>query len=226
VSRAQLARRIEALAQFRVADPTTPELAEDDRHHLLRVLRASEGDEVVVTDGRGTWAFARVIGGTLIREEPVAFDEPDDETTLYLSPLKGDRSEWAVAKATELGVTTIVPLLSARVVVKTSGASFVKSLGKWRRVAAAVAGQCRRTHDLTVADPIGINGVPAGVAAADFFGASPLDGLSAIAIGPEGGWAPDEWDAGRTTVGLGETVLRGDTAALAAATLLVSQRPG
>lgn len=219
-------RRVDALAQFRVADPVAPELDDDDRHHLFRVLRARDGDEVVVTDGAGAWSFARVSAGELERVSEVRHDPRASEVTLYLAPLKGDRSEWAVAKATELGVARIVPLRAQRVVAATRPGQLEAAVAKWRRVAAAVAGQCRRTHDLVVADPVTVAAVPGDVAVCDFEGDGSLDGVRAVAIGPEGGWEPGEWGAERRRLGLGATVLRGDTAAVAAATLLISAGPG
>jgi 16S rRNA (uracil1498-N3)-methyltransferase len=226
VSPLQFGRRVDALAQFRVADPETPVLSDDDRHHLFRVLRARDGDELVVTNGAGAWSFTRVVGGELERVSDVEHDPHEDDVTLYLAPLKGDRSEWAVAKATELGVSTIVPLCAARVVAATRTGQLESAVAKWRRVAAAVAGQCRRTYDIVVTNPVAVSDVPAEVAVCDFAGSGSLDGVRAIAIGPEGGWAPDEWSAERVRLGLGGTVLRGDTAAVAAATLLVQARDG
>ncbi len=222
----QFARRVEAVGQFHVGDPSVPELSDDDAHHLWRVLRAREGDEVVVTNGHGAWAFATLTDGHLARSSDVVIDEEPAPAELYLSPLKGDRSEWAVVKATELGVTRIVPLLSERVVIKWKTATSDKFLARWRRVAREASGQCRRSHDVVVDEPVSVADVPLHVAVADFDGTDTLDGVRAIAIGPEGGWAPNEFDDRFTRVGLGTTVLRGDTAAVAAATLLVQRRPG
>jgi 16S rRNA U1498 N3-methylase RsmE len=119
-----------------------------------------------------------------------------------------------------------VPLRAARVVAATRAGQLDAAIAKWRRIAAAVAGQCRRTHDLVVAEPVAVIDVPSHVAVCDFEGTGSLAGVRAVAIGPEGGWAPEEWDAERTRIGLGGSVLRGDTAALAAATLLVQARVG
>ncbi len=226
MSRLDFARRVDALAQFRVSDVGAPQLSDADRHHLFKVLRARSGEEIVVTNGAGSWAFAKTQDFALQRVSDVMFDEPDDELTLYLAPLKGDRDEWAVAKATELGITTIVPLLSERVVVKWSGERRVKALARWRRIVAETSGQCRRTYDVNVSEPCAVGDVGADVAVADFSGTAELTSVRAIAVGPEGGWAHDEWGAEHARVGLGETVLRAETAAVAAVTLLVSGRSG
>jgi 16S rRNA (uracil1498-N3)-methyltransferase len=226
VSRLEFARRTAAVAQFRVDDVATPVLSSDDSHHLFKVLRAREDEELVVTNGHGSWAFAHVRGTKIDRASDVALDDADEPVTLYLSPLKGDRDDWAVAKATELGVNVIVPLLAQRVVVKWSGERRTKALARWRRVAADAAGQCRRTYDVVVSEPCAVSDVPSGVGIADFEGSANLTTLRAVAVGPEGGWERGEWETSRPRVGLGETVLRAETAALAAATLLVSSRRG
>jgi 16S rRNA (uracil1498-N3)-methyltransferase len=213
-------RRVAALGQFRVLDPLQPSLSPDDEHHLRTVLRARSGEEIVVTDGRGSWALCEVGDVGLHRVTPVHLDPSAPETTLYLAPLKGDRSEWTVAKATELGVSHIVPLVSARLVVKFKGDVRDRIVARWRRITAEATGQCRRTYDVTVDEPVRVSDVPVSVAVADFDGGPNWGGVRAVAIGPEGGWAPDEWAIDRRRVVLGPTVLRGETAGVVAAALL------
>ena len=213
-------RRVAALGQFRVDDPQAPVLATLDEHHLRTVLRARSGEEIVVTDGRGSWSLCEVGDVGLHRVSPVHADPATIETTLYLAPLKGDRSEWAVAKATEVGVSRIVPLMSERLVVKFKGEVRDKIVARWRRIAAETAGQCRRTFDLVVDDPVRVGDVPVDVAVAAFDGDPDWRGVTAVAIGPEGGWAPGEWTDERRRVVLGPTVLRGETAGVLAAALL------
>jgi 16S rRNA (uracil1498-N3)-methyltransferase len=219
-------RRVAALAQFHVENLEAPELQRDDEHHLRRVLRASEGEEVVVTDGQGSWALYEVLSFGLRRVSDITLDPPSPETSLYLTPLKGERAEWAVAKATEVGVSRIVPLIAERMVVKFKGEAREKILSRWRRIAGETANQCRRTYDLVVADPIKVKDVHSLVAVADLGATGNWAGLRSVAIGPEGGWAKDEWDVGRRRVGLGPTVLRAETAAVVAASLLAFQAGG
>jgi 16S rRNA (uracil1498-N3)-methyltransferase len=173
-----------------------------------------------VTDGHGSWSLCEVQDAALNRVTPVQHDPASPLTTLYLSPLKGDRSEWAVAKATELGVSRIVPLVSERLVVKFKGETRDKIVARWRRIASESCGQCRRTYDVEVSDPVDVAQVPDDVCIADFDGESNWNGVSAVAIGPEGGWAPDEWSAHRRHLALGPTVLRAETAGTVAAALL------
>jgi len=219
VSHLEWPRRVAALAQFRVDDPHMPVLSTDDEHHLRTVLRARSGEEIVVTDGEGAWSLCEVGDVGLHRVTPVEVDDPTLETTLYLAPLKGDRSEWVVAKATELGVSRVVPLVSDRLVVKFKGEVREKIVARWRRIAAEANGQCRRTHFVHVEEPVHVRDVPVNVAVADFDGDADWHNVRAVAIGPEGGWAPDEWTA-RQKLSLGPTVLRAETAGVVAASLL------
>jgi 16S rRNA (uracil1498-N3)-methyltransferase len=137
--------------------------------------------------------------------------------------LKGDRSEWAVAKAVELGATRIVPLLSARVVVKWRGDVATKSLARWRRVAEESMGQCRRTWGVRIDEALRTVDVPSEVAVCDIGATGTLGDASALAIGPEGGWSSDDWGEQRRRVGLGDGVLRAETAAVVAATIIASR---
>lgn len=213
-------RRVAALGQFRVDNPQRPVLSADDEHHLRTVLRARTGEEIVVTDGSGSWSLCEVGDAGLNRVTPVHLDPPAPATMIYLAPLKGDRSEWAVAKAAELGVSHIIPLVSRHLVVKFKGEARSKIVLRWRRIAAEASGQCRRTYDVVVGEPVNVNDVPQGVAVADFDGEGDWSGVRAIAIGPEGGWAPDEWGHDRRRLALGPTVLRAETAGVVAASLL------
>lgn len=219
-------RRVAALAQLRVADPATPRLSRGDDHHLRTVLRARPDEEFVVTDGRGTWAIATAGDEGVMRVSPVYVDPPIAATTLYLVPLKGDRSEWAIAKVTELGVARIVPLLAQRQVVKFKGDARDRVLERWRRIAAEACGQARRTHDVVIDDPVKVRDVPVNVAVADLSGEGDWRGVTDVAVGPEGGWASEEWQSERRRLSLGPTVLRAETAGVVAASLLAFTNGG
>ena len=212
-------RRVAAVAQFTVSDPCQPLLEDADEHHLRRVLRARVGEEVVVADGVGGWTICAVSATGLEPLTELRRDPVPASTALYLVPLKGDRSEWAVAKATELGVGRIVPLVSERLAARFVGDSRERTMSRWRRVAAEATGQCRRTYRVEFDDPVTPVQVPADVAVADLEGADEWRDVRAVAIGPEGGWAPGEW-SDRRRLGLGPTVLRAETAAVVAAALL------
>jgi len=219
-------RRVDALTQMRVADVATPVLSKDDAHHLFKVLRAEAGEEIVVTDGKGKWAFAAVGDKVITRTSDVEEDAEPYPTELFLVPLKGDKSELAVSKLVELGVTSITPVISAQMSVKFKGEHRDKVLDRWRRIAEESSGQCRRTYDIVINDPVNVSDVPLDVAVAEPGTTGSLRGVRAIAIGPEGGWAADEWPENQARIGLGNTVLRGETAAIVAATLLVLRGEG
>jgi len=219
-------RRVAALGQFHVDRLERPELGRDDDHHLRRVLRAHDGEEIVVTDGRGSWALCQVSDVGIERVSDVNLDPAAPDTALYLTPLKGERAEWAVAKATEVGVGRIVPLVSARMVVKFKGEAREKTLSRWRRVAHEAAAQCRRTYDVVIGDPVKVADVPVTVAVADLAGSGDWSGVRSVAIGPEGGWTSDEWNDDRRRVGLGPTVLRAETAGVVAASLVTFSAGG
>jgi len=223
VTHAEWPRRVAALAQFHVPDPTNPVLDRPSDHHLRKVLRAKAGEEVVVTDGRGHWSICRVAENELTRVSSVYFDDPAPATTLYLAALKGDHANWAVSKATEVGVSRVVPLVTRRSVVKFTGEVRDKTLERWRRITREAQNQCRRTYDVAIDDPVRVSEVPEGVAVADLEGPGDWRGVRAVAVGPEGGWDEGEWDPTRRRVGLGPTVLRAETAGVVAAALLAFQ---
>lgn len=219
MTHAEWPRRVAALAQFRVEDPNAPVLSDADEHHLRTVLRARAGEEIVVTNGEGSWSLCEVGDHALHRVTPVHVDARTPETILYLAPLKGDRSEWVIAKATELGVSRIVPLISERVIVKFKGEVREKIVARWRRIALEANGQCRRTYDVRVDEPVRVSDVPVTVAICDFDGDANWHGVRAVAVGPEGGWDHGEWGE-RPRLCLGPTVLRAETAGVVAASLL------
>ena len=232
------AARAAAAAQVFVDDPSSPELTDDDLHHLVRVLRLRAGEVVVASDGHGRWCPCRLqdLGQSrsslLSPAGPVVTeDAPTPPLTVAFAPVKGDRPEWLVQKLTELGVDRIVPLLTARSVVRWDGDRAARAVAKLRRVAREAAAQCRRvwlpavTEVRTLADLTRSTGD--GVTAlAQLGGEPPAPGTTFVAVGPEGGWAPEELDLGLPAVGLGPFVLRSETAAVAAGSILAALRAG
>lgn len=213
-----------------MADPDDPVLADADRHHLARVLRLRPGEPVVATDGRGRWRLCRYRPGGLETDGPVVAEAaPAPPCTVAFAPVKGDRPEWVVQKLTELGVDRIVPLAVERSVVRWQGERRRHAVERLRRVAVEASAQCRRVWlpevtDVATLDVLVAAGTPVALAQP---GGPPLaGGTTAVAVGPEGGWSPAELARGLPTFGLGPTVLRAETAALAAAVLLVSRRAG
>jgi len=235
---------VAAVAMVFVADPTAPVLDDADVRHLLDVLRLRPGELVVASDGRGRWVPCRVAASAPSKgsrgADPTGVLLPDGaamverrlepELTVAFAPTKGDRPEWVVQKLTELGVDWIVPLRTSRSVVRWEGDRGVKAVDRLRRVARDAASQCRRprlpvvTAVCRIDEVADVVGTP--VSLADAGGGAPGLGRPVVAIGPEGGWDPDERAGFGPTVGLGGTVLRAETAAVVAGALLCGLRNG
>lgn len=235
---------VAAAAMVFVEDPAAPVVGAADLRHLLDVLRLRGGELVVVSDGAGRWVPCRIAADAVVqgprRADPAGALEPDGpvvvterlrpEVTIAFAPTKGDRPEWVIQKLTELGVDRIVPLRTSRSVVRWERERGDKAVDRLRRVAREAAAQCRRTWLPEVADVCGLDDVAAltgvPVALADAGGAAPGLERAVVAIGPEGGWDDAERGGFGPTVGLGPTVLRAETAAVVAGTLLCGIRGG
>ncbi|MDP9387691.1 MAG: 16S rRNA (uracil(1498)-N(3))-methyltransferase, partial [Actinomycetota bacterium] len=143
-----------AAAHAFVADPASPVLDDDDRHHLERVLRLRAGEAVTVSDGAGRWrACMWAPGGRLEPTGPVVADPPPmPPVTVAFALTKGDRPEWVVQKLTEVGVDVIVAFRGDRSVVRWDAERAAAQVSRWRRVAREAAMQSRRRWLPTVAD--------------------------------------------------------------------------
>ncbi len=224
-----VALRRRAAAQVLVTDPAVPLLEPADAHHLGRVLRLGAGELVVATDGRGRWAPCRFRpDGTLEPDGPVVVEAaPSPVLTVAFAPVKGERPERVVEKLTELGVDRVVVLRSARSVVRWDPARALGALERLRRVAAEAAAQSRRVWLPEVTGVVGLDGLErAGMALAEPGGPSLGPAITGIAVGPEGGWSPEELASGWPTVALATHVLRAETAAIASGVLLGARRAG
>ena len=216
------------------------ELPPDTASHLAKVLRARSGDELILFNGDGC-EFAGVIEAVrgsrvsaLVGDgRPVDRESPFVITLVQCVP-RGDRMDFIVQKATELGVARIVPVLSQRSVVRLDKAHAESKSAHWRAVAVSACEQCGRNRlpAVEAAQPLlSYLGEPARGSGARlvFEPQSPPHartaahgpaGAAEIAIGPEGGFASDELEAfrvaGYSQVGLGPRILRSETAAIAA----------
>jgi 16S rRNA (uracil1498-N3)-methyltransferase len=213
-----------------VADVVAPELDDEDRHHLERVLRLRDGEDVTVSDGQGGWrSCVFVTGGTL---RPVGDAErvpaPSPAITVAFALTKAEKPETAVQKLTELGVDRIVPFAAGRSVARWEGDRAARHVARLRKVAREAAMQCRRAHLPIVDEAVDFAAVAAlpGACLADAGGAPPSLERPVILVGPEGGWTDEERAAGLPAVGLGAQVLRAETAALSAGALLAALRCG
>ncbi|MBK5223037.1 MAG: 16S rRNA (uracil(1498)-N(3))-methyltransferase [Acidimicrobiia bacterium] len=211
-----------------VDDLARPVLTSADRHHLEKVVRMRAGDPLTASDGRGGWRPCRFGDPLEVSGEVQVAGRRSPEITIAFTPVKGDRPEWVVQKLTELGVDTIVVLRTERSVVRWDDERAVRQLERFRRIAHEAAMQCRRCHLPEVEGVLGVAEVAGwpGVARADMGGRPAALGRPVVLIGPEGGWTDAECELVPDAIGLGDYVLRAETAALAAATVLTAQRGG
>lgn len=223
-----------------MADIDLPALDERDVHHLLRVLRLRSGQTISVADGSGRWRLCALVSARPDSRPAAAILEPAAEVvddpaprpalTVAFAPTKGERPEWAVAKLVELGVDRVIPLVTARSVVRGDDQRNERRHERWTEIARQAAMQSRRVR-LPVIDPpsdVAAVAATAGTSAVIAVpgGDPPTLRRPTVLIGAEGGWSPEEERAIPGTVGLGPLVLRTETAALAAASLYAALRTG
>jgi 16S rRNA (uracil1498-N3)-methyltransferase len=218
-----------------VADISTPHLDDDDQHHLARVLRLRDGEQVSASDGRGAWRMCEWHDGSLRAMGDVQHVPAwSQRVAVAFVPVKGDRPEWSVQKLTEIGVDEIIVLAPTRRAVVRWGdakasAKDTKHMQKLQKVAREASMQSRRVWLPIITGPVSLADACArpGAAVADPDGA-PLAASAAapslVIIGPEGGFDDDEIPASVARVSLGGTILRAETATLVAATLLANMR--
>jgi 16S rRNA (uracil1498-N3)-methyltransferase len=215
----------------------------DAAHHLGHVLRAQSGQLYELSDGHSAW-LARI--ETVARNrvefallEQLAAPKSGVETTLLLSIVKFDAFEWAIEKATELGVSRIVPLAAARS-EKGLLAAAMKRSQRWQKILLEASQQSRRLRVPLLDDPVkpaqafaaqpvkvrlvlsersdapSLRKSLAGAGA----GSSANPAKASLAIGPEGGWTDDELASARSCgfqeASLGQLILRTETAVVAA----------
>ena len=227
-----LLTRAAAKAQVFVGDLTQPTLTADDDHHLTRVLRLRAGEPVIAADGSGKWRSCTYVGlgtplhpvGDIVEEET-----PATRSVVAFAPVKGDRPEWAFSKLVELGVDTIVLLMCDRSVVKWGDERGERHRLRLDKLAVGAAGQCRRVTLPTLVGPMTLHEAASAypsLTLGQIGGDKPTSTLTSVAIGPEGGWSDAELRLGLPTVSLGSTVLRAETATVAAGQLLAQLRSG
>ncbi len=218
-------------------------LTGDHADHLVRVLRAHVGQQFDIATG-AVVRHGRIVA---IQEGRVEFELGDEVSaahipniTLLLAIFKFDRMEWALEKCTELGVSRIVPVIAGRTDAHLASAAG-KRVERWRRIALQASEQSRRATPPEIATPTKLHDVVSRVTSVlrivlaeseqqtllrDVLASQP-GGEIVLAVGPEGGWREDELQlfqkSGWTSASLGSTILRAETAAIAATAITISE---
>ena len=210
--------------------------------HLVRVLRARVGQDFDIATGEAV-RRGRILS---VENSRVEFDLGEEvssadlaEVTLVLAIFKFDRMEWAIEKCTELGVSRIVPVVARRTDSHLAAAAR-KRVERWQRIAWQASEQSRRASPPEIAAPVIVSEAltfpatlrivlaesEARTLLRDVVKPNAVAGGVVLAVGPEGGWTEDELQsfqkAGWISASLGSTILRAETAAMAATAVVAS----
>lgn len=212
-------------------------------HQLRNVLRLRLGSLITLLDGSGAAYQTRIEAldaeratGRVVGKESVQ-SEPNVSLTLYQCVLKRERFEWVLQKGTELGVSRFVPVISSRTVVRPADRLLPK-YERWRTIVREAAEQCRRGRLPSLGDPLSWDQAVDQAAGLRFLAWEEANGASSVwrptvskadevslLVGPEGGISRQE--AAEATIrgwlpmSLGPRILRAETAAVAAATIVL-----
>ena len=217
-------------------------LGDGDVHHLLHVMRARKGDELeAVADNKLYACLVESVNPLVVKinyEIPID-SELDEEITLFFALAKGEKIDFVVQKATELGVSTVVLLKTERCVVKFDDKSLAHKLERFNKIAKEASEQSHRLLIPEIVGTVDIKNIPQEllsdinlVAYEKEAGktASLLDNIvkgksTSIMIGPEGGFSEEEVNLltskyGFNRVSLGKRILRTETAAVYALSVI------
>ncbi len=235
-----MSRSVRVYVPLALAPGAVIDLPEPAHRHLVRVLRMGDGDTVVLFNGDGREYPARLCEverrrsrAELLRARACPTESPL-ELVLALCLTKGDRTDWALQKATELGVQRIVPVIAERTVVRLHDERGERKREHWRGVLIAACEQCGRSRVPELLDPVPITALGDAArtrhrwmpdpGAPSSLHAQRISGSVCLLIGPEGGFSEGDRAAaqaqGFEPVSLGPRVLRAETAAVAAVALL------
>lgn len=213
------------------------ELPDPIAHHALRVLRLREATPIILFDGSGGHYPARLriegkrawaeIGNHVASEAELPV-----HTTLVQGIASGDKMDWVVEKAVEMGVSRLVPIAAQRSVIQLVGERRERRLNHWQRIAISASEQCGRNRIMEITPVQSLQrwladsgtgllrlachpDAECSLAAAT----EGHDGPMALMVGPEGGWSDEELalmhEEGLATVRFGRRVLRTETAGIA-----------
>lgn len=224
-------------------DPANLTLTGDEAHHCADVMRCKPGEQVILFDGKGLEIEAEIVTASRKRVELKPISETRTNPLPALISLgqaipKGKNMELIIQKATELGVSRIVPLLSERTVVQLDGKALEKKREKWQRIAIEACKQCGQNWLPVIETPVSVksfvenSSTPLKIVAAISPEAKSLKSVMAefrasvetspnaasLLVGPEGDFTPTEietaLDGGFHPITLGPIILRSETAAI------------
>ncbi|MGL4739074.1 MAG: 16S rRNA (uracil(1498)-N(3))-methyltransferase [Cellulosilyticaceae bacterium] len=224
------------------------EVVGNNFNHIKNVLRLSVDDEIVINDGQG-YDYKCIITTmdqnaiyAQIKERIQSTAEPFTKVTLFQSLIKGEKMEWVIQKAVEIGVFEIVPLLTTRCVVKLEGDKKVAAkIDRWNKIAEAAAKQSGRGVVPVVQQPLKMDEAIKYIEDQNLKGFIPYEkedesGMRSmlqsqnserfgILIGPEGGFTEEEVASALAhqiqPITLGKRILRSETASLVALTTIL-----
>jgi 16S rRNA (uracil1498-N3)-methyltransferase len=219
---------------------TTVELETATGHYLTRVLRLQANARVTVFNGSGG-EYQAIISAASKRSVSLLIESYKDQNTdsplstrLGIGVSRGERMDWVIQKATELGVTEIIPLMCERTTVKLSGERLERRMSHWQKIAISACEQSGRNHLPVIQPPVTVDQWTSSCAAHTKWLLHPGEKMSgqlpdspetiALMIGPEGGFGDAEIEiakgAGFSALSLGPRVLRTETAPIAALSII------
>jgi 16S rRNA (uracil1498-N3)-methyltransferase len=221
----------------------------DEVRHIRRVLRLKAGDEIVVFDGEG-----KEYEGTIVEENPISVvvrvqnilsskREPHLEITFAQSLLKGEKMDYLIQKATELGIKELIPFYSSRSIPHLEKASRLRRHHRWEKIAIEASKQCGRGV-IPVIKPLQeysemlqtvssdslrlILWEKEGTRLKEVLGRTEEKTKVFFIVGPEGGLSQEEVEQAKKTgfipITLGERILRAETASLCLLSILQYER--
>lgn len=225
-------------------DGKTHSITGEDARHIAKSLRMARGEELTLCDRQGVehrCVIKEINPGSVevdVLENFPCQNEPGVKITLYQALPKGDKMDFIVQKAVELGVYRIVPVISSRCVSRPDEKALAKKVQRWQKIAAQAAQQ---SHRGIIPEVVGSLSFQKAVTDAKTSGRSVIfyecggqpvrkivreqDETLAVFIGSEGGFAASEvqqvLDAGGKAATLGKRILRAETAPLAALSVLM-----
>jgi len=216
-------------------------------HQIRNVLRLGPGDHIIVLDNTGyeyTVVLTRIsqreaVGVVLSKQLSQA--EPHTQVTLYQALTSREKFEWVLQKCTEVGVTSFVPVITERSIVRRPDADTAHKLSRWRCIITEAAEQSGRGLIPQIKSPVSFSDAVSGLVGFDrcligspqaaaglreILRAGPAKPIAvALLIGPEGGFTDEEAAVaesyGATAFNLGNRILRTETAAVVAASLIL-----